>query len=83
MSIELFRSTPTGADVSRRLAESCACSVAITVRNGFEVVGDDKVDDDLKIGLTTGVGREVLDHNAASQHVDLDALRAPHLSQAG
>ncbi|MGH3359958.1 MAG: ABC transporter permease [Nocardioidaceae bacterium] len=47
----------------------------LPVDGGYEVVGDDEVDDGLHSALGVAVGRVTLETNAQQQNVDLDALQ--------
>ncbi len=69
------KDTDSRAEAERLVRSGDVDAALLPSGQGFEVVGKDEVDDDLENALTAGVGRDVLDRNAASQGVDLDALQ--------
>lgn len=69
------RDTGSRSEAERLVRDGQVDAALLPSGTGFEVVGDDEVDEDLETALTAGVGRDVLDRNAESQDVDLDALQ--------
>ncbi len=63
------------AEAERLVRDGDVDAALLSSGNGFEVVGNDEVDNDLRTALTAGVGQAVLNRNAASQEVDLGALQ--------